>query len=135
MASGLHLDHVDCYGSGMAIKMLYCILCTRRLASDPLLSGVSHVVVDEVHERSLQVWGPHPGVWDGARERHVWLTPTCCQLEHIEQMEQHARVCRSQRCLPHEMMRCPGDVLTSLLQRGKRDKPAQDHQMALWAPS
>lgn len=26
----------------------------RRLASDPLLHGVSHVVVDEVHERTLQ---------------------------------------------------------------------------------
>jgi hypothetical protein len=27
----------------------------RRLAGDPLLSSVTHVVVDEVHERTMQV--------------------------------------------------------------------------------
>jgi hypothetical protein len=30
-------------------------LCVTRLASDPLLSGVTHVIVDEVHERTMQV--------------------------------------------------------------------------------
>jgi hypothetical protein len=42
----------------LLLPPLPCCCCCchhwRRLASDPLLSGVSHVVVDEVHERSLQ---------------------------------------------------------------------------------
>ncbi|CAI5986589.1 unnamed protein product [Closterium sp. NIES-64] len=36
-------------------RLLFCTtgLLLRRLLADPLLAGVSHVVVDEVHERSL----------------------------------------------------------------------------------
>lgn len=37
-------------------QLLYCTtgVLLRRLQSDPLLSGTSHLVVDEVHERSLE---------------------------------------------------------------------------------
>eukprot|EP00850_Spirogloea_muscicola_P015823 SM000124S25955 [mRNA] locus=s124:410023:420711:+ [translate_table: standard] len=37
-------------------RLLFCTtgILLRRLASDGLLAGVSHVVVDEVHERSIQ---------------------------------------------------------------------------------
>ena len=36
-------------------RILFCTtgVLLRRLTEDPLLSGVSHVIVDEVHERSL----------------------------------------------------------------------------------
>ena len=39
-----------------ATRLLFCTtgVLLRRLLSDPLLEGVSHVVVDEVHERSLE---------------------------------------------------------------------------------
>jgi ATP-dependent RNA helicase DHX29 len=39
-----------------ATRLLFCTagILLRRLHSDPLLEGTSHVVVDEVHERSLQ---------------------------------------------------------------------------------
>eukprot|EP00755_Sulcionema_specki_P019880 Sspe_Gene.12250::Locus_4166_Transcript_1_9_Confidence_0.176_Length_4267::g.12250::m.12250/K18995/DHX29; ATP-dependent RNA helicase DHX29 len=37
-------------------KLLYCTtgILLRKLVADPLLSSVSHAIVDEVHERSLQ---------------------------------------------------------------------------------
>lgn len=37
-------------------RLLFCTtgILLRRLASDPLLSGLSHIVVDEVHERTMQ---------------------------------------------------------------------------------
>jgi ATP-dependent RNA helicase DHX57 len=39
-----------------ATKLLYCTtgVLLRRLAHDPTLDGVSHIVVDEVHERSAE---------------------------------------------------------------------------------
>ena len=39
-----------------ATRLLFCTtgILLRRLAGDPGLGGVSHVVVDEVHERTLQ---------------------------------------------------------------------------------
>jgi ATP-dependent RNA helicase DHX57 len=41
--------------AGPRTRLLYCTtgVALRRLAEDPALKGVSHVVVDEVHERSL----------------------------------------------------------------------------------
>ncbi len=38
-------------------KLLFCTtgVILRRLIEDPLLNGVSHVVVDEVHERQWQI--------------------------------------------------------------------------------
>jgi ATP-dependent RNA helicase DHX29 len=41
--------------SSDATQLLFCTagILLRRLHSDPLLDGISHVVVDEVHERSL----------------------------------------------------------------------------------
>ena len=43
--------------SSARTRLLYCTtgILLRRFISDPLLSGVSHVVVDEVHERSLEI--------------------------------------------------------------------------------
>jgi ATP-dependent RNA helicase DHX29 len=40
-----------------ATKLLFCTtgVVLRRLAADPVLSGVTHVVVDEVHERQWQI--------------------------------------------------------------------------------
>lgn len=37
-------------------RLLFCTtgILLRRLLSDPELIGVSHVIVDEVHERSLE---------------------------------------------------------------------------------
>jgi len=37
-------------------RLLFCTtgILLRRLAGDPALLGVSHVLVDEVHERTLQ---------------------------------------------------------------------------------
>ena len=39
-----------------ATRLLFCTtgILLRRLAGDPALLGVSHVLVDEVHERTLQ---------------------------------------------------------------------------------
>eukprot|EP00887_Chlorella_sp_A99_P005373 scaffold1.g5373.t1 len=39
-----------------ATRLLFCTtgILLRRMASDPGLAGISHVVVDEVHERTLQ---------------------------------------------------------------------------------
>jgi HrpA-like RNA helicase len=38
-------------------KLLFCTtgVILRRLIEDPILNGVSHVVVDEVHERQWQI--------------------------------------------------------------------------------
>lgn len=38
-------------------RLLFCTtgVILRRLIEDPLLNGVSHVVVDEVHERQWQI--------------------------------------------------------------------------------
>lgn len=38
-------------------KLLFCTtgVILRRLIEDPLLNGVSHVIVDEVHERQWQI--------------------------------------------------------------------------------
>lgn len=37
-------------------RLLFCTtgILLRRLVSDPVLHGVSHVIIDEVHERSLE---------------------------------------------------------------------------------
>jgi HrpA-like RNA helicase len=39
-----------------ATRLLFCTtgILLRRLAGDPALKGASHVLVDEVHERTLQ---------------------------------------------------------------------------------
>ena len=42
-----HLSN-DCFTLSAGILL-------RRLAGDPSLSGITHVVVDEVHERTVQV--------------------------------------------------------------------------------
>jgi ATP-dependent RNA helicase DHX36 len=38
-------------------KLLFCTtgVILRRLVEDPMLTGVTHVVVDEVHERQWQI--------------------------------------------------------------------------------
>lgn len=38
-------------------RLLFCTtgVVLRRLQDDPMLTGVSHIVVDEVHERQYQV--------------------------------------------------------------------------------
>jgi HrpA-like RNA helicase len=40
-----------------ATRLLFCTtgIILRRLVEDPSLSGISHVVVDEVHERQWQI--------------------------------------------------------------------------------
>lgn len=42
-------------------KMLFCTtgILLRRLQSDPTLNGVSHIIVDEVHERDINRSFPH----------------------------------------------------------------------------
>lgn len=46
------------FDSAMTVstRILFCTtgILLRRLASDPQLDSVSHVVVDEVHERSME---------------------------------------------------------------------------------
>ena len=43
--------------SSARTRLLYCTtgILLRRFISDPNLAGVSHVIVDEVHERSLEI--------------------------------------------------------------------------------
>lgn len=40
---------------GMATRLLFCTtgILLRRLMTDPDLKGVSHVIVDEIHERGM----------------------------------------------------------------------------------
>ena len=42
--------------AGSSTRLLFCTtgILLRRLESDPTLAGVTHVLVDEVHERSLE---------------------------------------------------------------------------------
>ena len=39
-------------------RLLFCTtgVILRRLIEDPALKGISHVVVDEVHERQVRAW-------------------------------------------------------------------------------
>jgi ATP-dependent RNA helicase DHX57 len=60
----------------------------RRLLSDPSLSGVTHVVVDEVHERSTDsdllllllrnlAWSPKGGAARGSRQPALGESALC----------------------------------------------------------
>lgn len=60
-----------------ATRLLFCTtgILLRRLASDPALRGVSHALVDEVHERTLQgrrFWGRGRDLLVAARWRFLW---------------------------------------------------------------
>ena len=48
----MRLDAASCRDT----RLLFCTtgILLRRLAGDPALLAVSHVLVDEVHERTLQ---------------------------------------------------------------------------------
>jgi hypothetical protein len=54
-----------------ATRLLFCTtgILLRRLAGDPALAGVTHVLVDEVHERTLQggwqLWAHAVGAGQG----------------------------------------------------------------------
>lgn len=51
-------------------RLLFCTtgILLRRLAGDPALLAVSHVLVDEVHERTLQARGRlRCAPWGGGR--------------------------------------------------------------------
>jgi hypothetical protein len=102
-------------------RLLFCTtgILLRRLAGDPALLGVSHVLVDEVHERTLQ------GGWGGVGGR-AWraggalLRPGCPRAACHGCPDPAPRLPKTDEAVSSLPLQCatprlPGDFLMALL--------------------